>query len=151
MQRWRMGGGEKKCSTGWAGGGGKVRETVGRRDEMSKGVMIGGGGCDESLQMSHHISTRRADGAPNNIMRYSLVKGLPSHFQTPGWLPYLQLHRGGRGRGKKNNNEGFCLLQPPLITESLGSGCETLDVFVSLNAACLNRALNTEALKRGCD
>lgn len=39
-----MGGGEKKCSTGWAGGGGKVRETVGRRDEMSKGVMIGGEG-----------------------------------------------------------------------------------------------------------
>lgn len=98
MQRWRMGGGEKKCSPGSAGGGGKVRETVGRRDEMSKGVMIGGRGCDESPQMSHHISTRRANGASNNIMRYSLVKGSPSHFQTPGRLPYLQVHQG---RAKK--------------------------------------------------
>lgn len=41
--RCRGGGWEGVRSTGWAGGGGKVRETVGRRDEMSKGVMIGGG------------------------------------------------------------------------------------------------------------
>lgn len=81
---------------GGGGGGGKVRETVGRRDEMSKGVMIGG---DESLQMSHHISTRRADGVPN-IMRYSLIKGSPSHFQTPGRLPYFQVHQG-RAKIKK--------------------------------------------------
>lgn len=55
----------------------KNRETVGgrkkseaeERDEMSKGVTSSGEESDESLQMTHHISTLLVDGGLNNIMR----------------------------------------------------------------------------------
>lgn len=36
---------------------------------MSKGVMSSGKESDESLQMTHHISTLLVDGGLNNIMR----------------------------------------------------------------------------------
>lgn len=45
-------------------------ETVGWRDERSREVMMWGrgggvGGGDESLQMTHHVSTGLLDGALN--------------------------------------------------------------------------------------
>lgn len=45
--------------------GGRTAE----RDEMSEGVMSSGEESDESLQMTHHISTSLVDGGLNNIMR----------------------------------------------------------------------------------
>lgn len=73
-----------------AGGG----RAVGWRVETSKEVMMewGRGSCvwggDESLQMTHRVSSGLQDGAANNIMRGSLVKRRQA-------LPYLQRRRGG--------------------------------------------------------